>query len=82
MAAAGAARSSTGRAAQAIASPARSATLVANSVVCGAISRVQTAATAKPNTMRPRRPAGTVFGSVIMKNMKMRSSGDSAMARQ
>ena len=31
---------------------------------------------------RPTRPAGTVFGSVIMKNRKMSSSGENMITRQ
>ncbi len=53
-----------------------------NSVVCVAISRVQIAATAKANTTRPWRLAGTVFGSVIMKNRKISSSGENSTTRQ
>ena len=45
-------------------------------VVCGAMSSVLATATRNPNTTRPTRPAGTVFGSVIMKNRKIRSSGE------
>ena len=32
--------------------------------------------------MRPTRPGGTVFGSVIMKNRKMRTSGEVTITRQ
>ena len=37
-----------------------------HSSVCGAISSTLATATRAPNTIRPTRPAGTVFGSVIM----------------
>ncbi len=53
-----------------------------NSFVCGAMSSVLATATRSPNTTRPTRPAGTVFGSVIMKNRKIRTSGDVTMTRQ
>ena len=53
-----------------------------NSFVCGAISSVLTMATRSPNTTRPTRPAGTVFGSVIMKNRKIMTSGEVTMTRQ
>ena len=75
-------RSAIGRPAHTTASPPSSATLVPNSVVCGAISSVLATATRKPNAIRPRRPVGTVFGSVIMKNRKMRISGEVMMTRQ
>ena len=32
--------------------------------------------------MRPTRPAGTVLGSVIMKNRKISTSGDVTITRQ
>ena len=35
-----------------------------------------------PNTTRPTRPAGTVFGSVIMKNRKISTSGEVTITRQ
>ena len=53
-----------------------------NSSVCGAIRSVLATATRTPKTIRPTRPAGTVFGSVIMKNRKIISSGDVTMTRQ
>ena len=53
-----------------------------NSFVCGAISSVLAIATRSPNTIRPTCPVGTVFGSVIMKNRKMRTSGEVTMTRQ
>ena len=53
-----------------------------NSSVCAAISSVLTTATRRPNTTRPTRPAGTVFGSVIMKNMKISTSGEVTITRQ
>ncbi len=53
-----------------------------NSFVCGAMSSVLVTATRTPNTMRPVRPAGTVFGSVIMKNRKMSTSGENRITRQ
>ncbi len=39
-------------------------------------------ATSIPNTTRPTCPVGTVFGSVIMKNRKIMSSGEVTMTRQ
>ena len=39
-------------------------------------------ATRRPNTTRPTRPAGTVFGSVIMKNRKISTSGEVTITRQ
>ena len=62
--------------------PPSSATFVPNSLVCGAISRVLATATRKPNAIRPRRPVGTVFGSVIMKKRKIRTSGEVMITRQ
>src|SRR3954447_3533746 len=78
----GSSRSSSGRAAQMTTSPERSATLVLNSFVWGAIRNVLAIATRSPNTIRPTWPVGTVFGSVIMKNRKMRTSGEVTMTRQ
>ena len=49
--------------------------LGAELVVCGAIRSVLVDRDQAPNTTRPTRPAGTVFGSVIMKNRKISSSG-------
>ena len=43
---------------------------------------VLTTATRTPNTIRPTWPVGVVFGSVIMKNRKMRTSGEVTMTRQ
>ena len=63
-------------------SPASKATLVSNSLVCGASRSVLATATRMPNTTRPTRPAGVVFGSVIMKNRKIRTSGDVTITRQ
>ena len=40
------------------------------------------AATSSPNTIRPTRPAGTVFGSVIMKKRKIITSGEVTTTRQ
>ena len=56
--------------------------MVPNSSVCGAMSRVLATATSRPNTTRPTRPAGTVFGSVIMKNRKISTSGEVTITRQ
>ena len=56
--------------------------MVPNSFVCGAIRRVLATATRRPKTIRPTRPAGTVLGSVIMKNRKISTSGDVTMTRQ
>ena len=53
-----------------------------NSLVCGAIRSVLATATRTPNTIRPTRPPGTVLGSVIMKNRKIRTSGEVTMTRQ
>ena len=53
-----------------------------NSSVWGAIRRVLATATRTPNTTRPARPGGTVFGSVIMKNRKIRTSGEVTITRQ
>src|SRR4051812_2574753 len=78
----GSTRSSSGRAAQTTTRPAGSATFVLNSFVWGAISRVLAIATRSPKTIRPTWPVGTVFGSVIMKNRKMRTSGEVTMTRQ
>ena len=39
-------------------------------------------ATRKPNTTRLVRPDGTVFGSVSMKNRKIRTSGEVTITRQ
>ena len=63
-------------------SPASNATLELNSVVCGAISSVLTTATHAAKTSRATRPAGTVFGSVIMKNRKISTSGDVTITHQ
>ena len=62
--------------------PARSATFVPNSSVCGAIRSVLASATSRPKTTRPTRPVGTVFGSVIMKKRKISTSGDVTTTRQ
>ncbi len=53
-----------------------------NSVVWGAINNVHTIATPIPNTTRATRPAGVVFGSVIMKNRKIRISGENTITHQ
>ncbi len=53
-----------------------------NSSVWGAMRRVLTTATRTPNTTRALRPDGTVFGSVIMKNRKIRTSGEVTITRQ
>ncbi len=53
-----------------------------NSSAWGAMRSVLTTATRNPNTTRPTRPAGTVLGSVIMKYMKMRTSGEMTITRQ
>ena len=62
--------------------PESSPTLVPNSSVWGAISSVLATATSTPKATRPTRPAGTVFGSVIMKNRKIRTSGEVTITRQ
>ena len=63
-------------------SPASNATLELNSVVCGAISSVLTKATDAAKASRATRPAGTVFGSVIMKKRKISTSGDVTITHQ
>ena len=63
-------------------SPASNATLELNSVVCGAISSVLTKATDAANASRATRPAGTVFGSVIMKKRKISTSGEVTITHQ
>ena len=78
----GTSRSISGRHAQTTTRPPSRATLVPNSFVCGAIRSVLTTATRSPNTTRPTRPAGTVFGSVIMKNRKISTSGEVTITRQ
>ena len=62
--------------------PASRPTFDPNSSVWGAISKVLATATRKPKTTRPTRPAGTVFGSVIMKKRKIITSGDVTITRQ
>ncbi len=78
----GANASTNGRAAQTIASAPSTATLLANSVPCGAMSSTASTPTDTPKTRRPTRPVGTVLGSVIMKNRKTRISGEKTSARQ
>ena len=46
------------------------------------MSTVETTPIAVPYAMRPTRPDGTVRGSVIMKNRKIRISGDVMMIHQ
>ncbi len=75
-------RSSRGRAAHTSASADRTATLVANSVVCGAISSVARSPTHTEYTTRATRPFGIVIGSVIMKKRKIRISGDVTSSHQ
>ena len=58
--------SRTGRAAQTTASEPSSATFVAHSVCIGAISSVASSPIATAYRSRGCRPAGAVFGSVIM----------------
>ena len=53
-----------------------------HSVVCGAISSVQTNPTEAANASRATRPDGTVFGSVIMKKRKISTSGDVTITHQ
>ncbi len=53
-----------------------------NSSVWGAMRRVLVTATRTPNTTRAVRPDGTVFGSVIMKKRKIRTSGEVTITRQ
>ena len=75
-------RSNRGRAAHTITNPESRPTLAPNSVSQGAMSTADTTPIAVPNTMRATRPAGTVRGSVIMKNRKIRISGDVMMIHQ
>ena len=79
---AGRKRSKNRRATHSTTRPDSSATLAPNSVVCGAISNVHTIATPMPNTTRATRPAGVVFGSVIMKNRKIEDSGENTITHQ
>jgi len=65
-----------GRAAQTIVSEPSSATFAPNSVVCGAIRRTESRPIATAYARRAIRPSGTVFGSVIMKQRKMNTSGE------
>ena len=58
------------------------ATFVANSVVCGALSNAASSPIATAYTRRPTRLEGIVFGSVIMKNRKTRISGEKARTCQ
>ncbi len=74
--------SPTGRAAHTRAREASTATLVANSVVCGAMSSTATSAIATEYTRLPVRLPGIVFGSVIMKKRKTRISGEKTSTRQ
>ena len=77
----GSTRSSSGRAAHRTTRPASRPTLVPNSSVCGAMRSVLATPTRRPKTIRPTRPTGTVLGSVIMKNRKMRTSGEITITR-
>ena len=56
--------------------------MVPNSLVWAAISNVLATPTRTPNSTRPTRPVGTVFGSVIMKNRKINTSGEMTITRQ
>ena len=78
----GTASSTNGRAAQTIVRAPSSATFVQNSVVWGAISSTARRATETAKTLRAVRPAGIVFGSVIMKKRKIRTSGENMSTRQ
>ena len=78
----GTSRSRIGRAAQMTTSPASRPTFVPNSLVWGAIRSVLAIATSRPNRTRPTWPPGVVFGSVIMKNRKIRTSGEVTITRQ
>ena len=73
---------SSGRAAQTMKSAESTATFVANSVVCGALSSAASRPIATAYTRRPTRLEGIVFGSVIMKNRKTRISGEKARTCQ
>ena len=56
--------------------------MVPNSLVWAAISKVLATPTRTPNSARPTRPVGTVFGSVIMKKRKISTSGEVTITRQ
>jgi hypothetical protein len=75
-------RSTIGRAAQTTARDARIATFVAYSVCSGAIMSAASRPTPAPYARRARCPLGVVRGSVIMKNRKIRISGDVSSTRQ
>ena len=53
-----------------------------NSCAWGASRRVLATPTSSANTIRPTRPVGTVFGSVIMKKRKIMTSGEVTITRQ
>ena len=53
-----------------------------NSLCWGAMSNRLATPTRKQNDTWPTRPRGTVFGSVIMKKVKINTSGEVTMARQ
>ena len=71
-----------GRAAHRTTRPASSATFVPNSSVWGAIRSVLAIADEEAEDDPSDRPPGTVFGSVIMKNRKIITSGEVTMTRQ
>jgi hypothetical protein len=75
-------RSRSGRAAQTRASAVSTDTLVAYSVVCGAMSSVARSPTDTAYTNRATRPFGIVTGSVIMKKRKIRISGEVTSSHQ
>ena len=56
--------------------------MVANSVVCGALSNAASSPIETAYTRRPVRPSGIVLGSVIMKKRKTRISGENARTCQ
>ena len=72
----------TPRVAQTAKSAPRIATLVANSVVCGAIRTVARSPTATAYARRPAALDGIVLGSVIMKKRKTRISGEVTRSHQ
>ena len=73
---------STGRTMHTSTSPDSTATLAPNSVCIGATSRALASPTDAPNTTRGRAPRGVVIGSVIMKSMKMTTSGEVTTTHQ
>ena len=78
----GAQRSSSGRTAHTRTRPPSSATFVPNSSVCGRHEERAGDGDEEAEHDAADPPAGTVFGSVIMKNMKISTSGEMTITRQ